>query len=102
MSCHVPSGRWTPSRGKKDRDGRPAQTIYGHVNSGSSFGANPLEQLVGLGKASRVAVLEVYRPTSRTTQVFRDVAVNQAVEVTEFAQTYRPREYRRIPLPKAN
>jgi hypothetical protein len=72
------------------------------LSSSSSFGANPLEQHIGLGKASRVAVLEVYWPTSRTTQVFRDVAVNQAIEVTEFAQTDRPREYRRIPLPKTN
>ena len=30
-------------------------TIHRHVSSGSSFGANPLEQTIGLGKADRVA-----------------------------------------------
>ncbi len=81
--------------------GPAPQTVYRHVNSGSSFGANPLEQLVGLGKASRVAVLEVYWPTSGTTQVFRDVAVNQAIEVTEFAPAYRTLHHKRVPLPPA-
>jgi hypothetical protein len=75
-------------------------TVYRHITSGSSFGANPLEQTLGLGKADRVATLEVYWPTSRTTQVFHDVAVNQAIEVTERAPTYRKLERHRVPLPK--
>ena len=62
-------------------------TIHRHVSSGSSFGANPLEQTIGLGKADRIAELEVHWPTSGTTQVFRDLAVNQAIEVTELPRT---------------
>ncbi|OWK37772.1 CRTAC1 family protein [Fimbriiglobus ruber] len=77
-------------------------TVHRHVSSGSSFGANPLEQHVGLGKADRVAVLEVYWPTSGTTQVFRDVPVNRGIEVTEFATDYKTREWKPIPLPKGN
>ena len=34
-------------------------------------------------------VLEVHWPTSGTTQSFRDLAVDQAIEVTEFADGYR-------------
>ena len=64
-------------------------TVYRHVSSGSSFGANPLQQTIGLGKANRVAELEIHWPTSGTTQVFHDIAVNQAIEVTEFADDYR-------------
>ena len=64
-------------------------TIYRHVSSGSSWGANPLEQHIGLAKAERIAVLEVHWPTSGTTQVFRDLAADQAIEVTEFAEQYR-------------
>ncbi|OWK37771.1 CRTAC1 family protein [Fimbriiglobus ruber] len=75
-------------------------TVHRHVSSGSSFGANPLEQHVGLGKADRVAVLEVYWPTSGTTQVFRDVPVNRGIEVTEFATDYRTLDRKPIPLPK--
>jgi hypothetical protein len=80
--------------------GQKPLTVHRHVSSGSSFGANPLQQTIGLGKASQVAVLEVYWPTSKTTQVFRDVAVNQAIEVTEFATDYRKLNWTPIPLPK--
>jgi hypothetical protein len=75
-------------------------TVYRHVSSGASFGANPLQQTIGVGKASRVATLEVHWPTSRTTQVFHDVAANQAIEVTEFAHAYRKLNWTRVPLPK--
>ncbi len=66
-------------------------TVRRHVSSGSSFGANPLEQMIGLGKAEKVAILEVQWPTSGTTQVFRDLPADQAIEVTEFAEGYRRR-----------
>jgi len=75
-------------------------TVYRHITSGSSFGANPLEQTIGVGKADRIALLEVYWPTSGTTQTFRDVAVNQFIEIEEFATQYRKNEVKRIPIPK--
>jgi hypothetical protein len=70
--------------------GAAPMTIHRHVSSGSSFGANPLQQTIGLGSANRVATLEITWPTSRTTQVFRDVPADQAIEITEFASAYRP------------
>ena len=75
-------------------------TVPRHVSSGSSFGANPLEQHLGLGKAAKVALLEVRWPTSGTTQVFRDLDVNQGVVITEFAKDYRKLERKPIPAPK--
>jgi hypothetical protein len=75
-------------------------TVYRHVSSGSSFGANPLQQTLGLGKADKVATLEIYWPTSGTTQVFHDVDVNQAVEITEFAKDYRKLDWKPLPRPK--
>jgi hypothetical protein len=81
-------------------EGEGALTVHRHVTSGSSFGANPLEQMVGLGKAGRVATLEVHWPTSGTTQTFHDVAVNQAVEITESVEGYKKLPRRPISLPK--
>ena len=80
--------------------GENPRTVYRWVSSGSSFGANPLEQHIGLGKADRVAEVEVYWPTSDTTQVFRDLPANQGIEITESAPEYRKREYRPIPPPR--
>jgi hypothetical protein len=81
-------------------DGAKPLTVYRHVTSGSSFGANPLQQTIGLGKHRGVAALEIRWPTSRTTQVFRNVAVNQAIEITEFARDYRKLNWTRVPLPR--
>jgi hypothetical protein len=75
---------------------RPA-TIHRHVSSGSSFGGNPLEQTIGLDKAQRVAALEIQWPTSGTVQVFHDIAADQAVEITEFDNTIRPLNWKRVP-----
>ena len=75
-------------------------TIHRHVSSGSSFGANPLQQTVGLAKAQRVALLEIRWPTSGTTQVFRDIAADQAIEVTEFADAYKPLSWKPITQPR--
>ncbi len=90
------------SRGAADARGANATplTVHRHVSSGSSFGANPLEQHIGLGKAQKVALLEIHWPTSGTTQVFRDIAVNQGVVITEFATDYQTRTWKPIPLPK--
>jgi hypothetical protein len=75
-------------------------TIHRHVSSGSSFGANPLEQTIGLARSQRVAALEIHWPTSGTTQVFRDIPADQAIEVTEFAGSYRPLSWKPLPRPE--
>jgi hypothetical protein len=68
-------------------DGTP-RSIYRWVGSGGSFGCNPLRQELGLGRAERVERLEIYWPTSDTTQVFEDVAADQAIEVTEGEEAF--------------
>src|SRR5207302_3841409 len=79
--------------------GKTPLSLHRHVTSGGSFGANPLQQTIGLGKASSVASLEIFWPTSQTTQIFHDVAVDQAIEVTEFAREYRKLNWTRIEVP---
>jgi tetratricopeptide (TPR) repeat protein len=74
------------------------QRIYRHVTSGSSFGANSLQQTIGVGAADSIASLEVHWPTSGTTQVFRGVRVDQAIEVTEFDKTYRALNWSPLPV----
>ncbi len=80
--------------------GEKPLTVHRHVSSGSSFGANPLEQTIGLAQAKRVAVLEVHWPTSQTTQVFRDIPADCAIEITEFGDSYRPLGWKPIPQPE--
>jgi hypothetical protein len=80
--------------------GEKPLTVRRHVSSGSSFGANPLQQTIGLAQSKQVAVLEVHWPTSGTTQVFRDIAVDQAIEITEFAEFYQPLNWKPVPPPQ--
>jgi hypothetical protein len=80
--------------------GTAPNTFYRHVTTGSSFGANALQQTIGLGKAEWIERLEVSWPTSKTTQVFQDLAVDQAIEITEFGQEYRRLNWSRVPVPK--
>ena len=80
--------------------GEKPLTIYRHVSTGSSFGGNPLEQTIGLAKATRVDRLEIYWPTSDTTQVLRDISADQAIEVTELEPSYRALNWKPLPQPK--
>ncbi len=64
-------------------EGGASRSIYRHVNSGGSFGANPLEQTIGLGKAERIELLEVYWPTSDLTQSFQDVPMERSIHILE-------------------
>jgi len=79
-------------------DGDSPQTIHRHISSGSSFGASPLEQTIGLAGAKRVKLLEVHWPASGTTQTFHDVAADQALEITELAGDYRKLERKPIQI----
>ena len=59
------------------------RSVYKHVNSGGSFGANPLRQSIGLGKASKIERLEVYWPTTDLTQTFTSVPLDRTIQITE-------------------
>ncbi len=81
--------------------GDNAGPVHNTVCSGSSFGANPLEQHIGLGKADKIALLEIHWPTSGTTQVFHNIDADQILEITEFASDYRVLPAKRVPDPLA-
>jgi hypothetical protein len=80
--------------------GEKPLTIHRHVSSGSSFGGNPLEQTIGLAKATCVDRLEIQWPTSGTTQVLRDIPADQAIEVTEFEPSFKVLDRKPVPQPK--
>jgi tetratricopeptide (TPR) repeat protein len=62
---------------------------YRTITTGSSFGGNPLACTVGLGPAKAVRELEVYWPTSRKRQTFRDVPIDRSIEITEGRDSFR-------------
>jgi tetratricopeptide (TPR) repeat protein len=81
------------------QDGKQGvRSIYRTVNSGGSFGANPIEQHIGLGKSAKILHLEVWWPASNSRQEFANVQKNQFIEIKEFAKTYKKLQRRSFEL----
>lgn len=59
------------------------RSVYRHVNSGGSFGANPLRQTIGIGKATKVDRLEIFWPTTGKTQTFSSLIADRHLLITE-------------------
>jgi len=64
------------------------RSIYRTVGDTSSFGSNPVEQHIGLGRGAHISSLEVWWPASSSRQVFADVPVNEFVGIREFETGY--------------
>jgi len=73
-------------------DAGKQRTVYKHVNSGGSFGGNPLTQMIGLGKARVIERLEIHWPKTDATQLFKNVPVNSRLRITESQDTYESLE----------
>ena len=69
------------------RENGTARSIQRRINSGGSFGCNPLRQNIGLGQADRIEFVEIYWPTSDQRQRFDDVELNRSLQITEGSQT---------------
>jgi hypothetical protein len=78
--------------------GHAPRRIYRTVTSGGSFGASPLQQHIGLGKAAGRVDLDIWWPTSGTRQHFADVPVNQTVAITEFGDALKTLERPKVRL----
>jgi hypothetical protein len=72
--------------------------IYRHVNSGGSFGANPLRQTIGLGSAASIDKLDVFWPTTNTTQSFIQVPMDGHFAITEGRDELVPIEVKQLKL----
>jgi hypothetical protein len=59
------------------------RAIHRTVGGTSSFGAAPMRQEIGLGRARTIARVEVFWPISATTQVFKEMEINQLYHVRE-------------------
>jgi tetratricopeptide (TPR) repeat protein len=79
-------------------EGGVTRSISRTVGSGGSFGANPIQQHIGLGKSARILRLVVWWPASNTRQIFHELPKNQFIEIKEFAKDYTKIERKSFPL----
>ena len=59
------------------------RSIHRRVGGGGSFGGNPLRQTIGLGRPASVEKVEVYWPTTDSTQAFAGVEMDRLYRVVE-------------------
>jgi hypothetical protein len=65
------------------KENNVARSVYREVNSGGSFGSNPLQQHIGIGKATSIERIEISWPLTGKTQVFNDPPVNVNIRIKE-------------------
>jgi tetratricopeptide (TPR) repeat protein len=63
------------------------RSVYRDVNSGGSFGCNPLEQHIGIGSAATIERIEINWPVSNSVQVFENIRPDQHLKIKEGVQT---------------
>ena len=59
------------------------RSVYRELNSGGSFGANPLLQHIGIGQATVVQQISIQWPGSKTNQVFENIPANENISIQE-------------------
>jgi hypothetical protein len=76
------------------------RSVYHDVNAGGSFGANPLEQHIGIGSATAIESIEV-RWQLANVQVFKNIRPDQHFKIKEGVQTISSSEPRTIHFPRS-
>lgn len=70
-------------------DNESERVIHRTVTTGGSFGANPLRQHIGLGKAASIKRVEITWPVTGKTQSFANISVNRGYAIKENASSLR-------------
>jgi len=65
------------------RENGQLRSVYRDLNSGASFGSNPLRQHIGIGSATVVETIEIRWPVNGKTQVFKNIRPRQLLRIVE-------------------
>jgi hypothetical protein len=75
------------------------RSIYKTVNTGGSFGANPLRQEIGLGQARSIRLVEIFWPATGQTQVVRHLDLDRFYKIREGELEAAPVALSTFPFP---
>ena len=75
------------------------RVIYRTMNSGGSFGCNPLRQEIGLGDATAIHSVEIRWPGSGTVQTLSGLKIDTCYRVREDAKKAEPVPLKRFSFP---
>ncbi|MEI9944000.1 MAG: CRTAC1 family protein [Chitinophagaceae bacterium] len=69
------------------------RSVYRDLNSGGSFGANPLTQHIGIGQATAIESVEIKWPGSKTVQVFTGMQAGENIKIKEGDKFFSKKEF---------
>lgn len=72
------------------------RSVYKDVNSGGSFGASPLRQEIGIGRAKSIDEIEIKWAGSGTVQYFKNVLPNQFLHITEGVDQFKANQLAKL------
>jgi hypothetical protein len=72
------------------------RSVYRDVNSGGSFGANPLRQHIGIGQATSIETIEVTWPVTGKVQVFKNPPIDINLKIKEDDNKFVTYKLRRL------
>ena len=69
------------------RENGVKRSVYHDINSGGSFGANPLEAHIGIGSATVIDSIEIKWPVGNYVQEFKNIRADEHLKIKEGTQT---------------
>lgn len=72
------------------------RSVYRDVNSGGSFGANPLVQHIGIGQADAIDSVEIKWPASHVMQVFKNIKPGDYLKIKEGNKLFTSRLLKKL------
>jgi hypothetical protein len=75
-------------------DGGRIRSVYKVLNSGGSFGSNPLMQQIGIGQATTIKKLEIKWPGCNHVQTLENIKADQQLHITEGNNKYVVKKYK--------
>ncbi|EHQ27876.1 CRTAC1 family protein [Mucilaginibacter paludis] len=76
------------------------RSVYRIVNSGGSFGSNPLLQHIGIGKALQIDTLTITWPVTGKTQYFNNIKKGNNIKIKEGVDKLTPYQLIRLDFDK--
>ena len=78
------------------RENGVSRCVYRDVNSGGSFGSNPLRQHIGIGQAATIDSIEIVWPVTGKIQVFKNPPVDMNIKIKEGDNKFTSYKLRQI------
>jgi hypothetical protein len=78
------------------KENNTTRSVYRDVNSGGSFGSNPLRQHIGVGAADTVESIEITWPVTGKTQVFKNLPTGINIKIKENENSFTSYTLNRI------